>query len=230
VATFVERVGGGMHSVAVQVPDLAVTLARLDRLGVEVASRISDEIVFTRSGGTAGLVLEWASHVQHDDPRWGAPVPAFMEEPVVNVDRLAFAGAIVRDPARDGERLAEVLDTELVAYEHGDGADVPHCALDLGDCLLALYPIPPDESTSRAVWGDVYARPRCLALGLMVTDQGLAERALDAAGVPVHHRATDGRAVLVGGLPFPVVLTDRLLSGDPRRAGADSTRPLREEA
>ena len=75
VATFVERLGGGMHSVAVQVPDVAATLARLEPLGVEVASRISPEIVFTRSGGTAGLVLEWASHVQDDDPRWGAPPP-----------------------------------------------------------------------------------------------------------------------------------------------------------
>ena len=75
VATFVERLGGGMHSVAVQVPDLAATLARLEPLGVEVASRISDEIVFTRSGGTAGLVLEWASHVQDDDPRWARRCP-----------------------------------------------------------------------------------------------------------------------------------------------------------
>ena len=220
VATFVERLGGGMHSVAVQVPDVAATLARLEPLGVEVASRISDEIVFTRSGGTAGLVLEWASHVQDDDPRWGAPVPAFVEEPVVNVERMAFVGAIVRDPARDGERLAEVLGTALVTYAADDSengaSDVPHCALDLGDCLLALYPIPPDEATSRAVWGGVYERPRCLALGLSVADQGVAERALDVAGVPVHHRAGDGRAVLVDTLPFPVVLTDQLLAGDPR--------------
>jgi len=219
VATFVERLGGGMHSVAVQVPDLAATLTRLEPLGVEVASRIGPEIVFTRPGATAGLVLEWASHVQEDDPRFGAPVPPFVEEPVVQVERMAFVGAIVRDPVADGERLAEVLDTDLVAYEHGGAVDVAHCALDLGDCLLALYPIPPDEATSRAVWGGAYARPRCLALGLTVADQGVAERALDAVGVSVHHRASDGRAVLVAGLPFPVVLGDRLLTGDPRGAG-----------
>jgi hypothetical protein len=216
VATFVERLGGGMHSVAVQVPDVAATLARLEPLGVEVASRVSDEIVFTRSAGTAGLVLEWASHMQDDDPRWGARVPPFVAEPLVNVERMAFVGAIVRDPGRDGERLAEVLDTELVTYQPGDAPDVAQCALDLGDCLLALYPMPPDAATSRAVWGGVYERPRCLALGLTVVDQGVAERALDAAGVPVHHRAGDGRAVLVDGLPFPVVLTDQLLAGDPR--------------
>jgi hypothetical protein len=216
VATFVERLGGGMHSVAVQVPSLAATLARLEPLGVEVASRISDEIVFTRSGGTAGLVLEWASHVQDDDPRWGAPEPAYVTEPVVRVERMAFVGAIVRDPAADGARLAEVLDTDLVTYAHEGAVDVPHHALGLGDCMLALYPIPPDAATSRSVWGGTYERPRCLALGLSVADQQLGERALAAAGVPVHHHASDGRAVLVDGVPFPIVLTDQLLAGDPR--------------
>ena len=91
--------------------------------------------------------------------------------------------------------------------------------------MLALYPIPPDEATSRAVWGGAYDRPRCLALGLTVADQRLAERALDAAGVPVHHRANDGRAVLVAGLPFPVVLGDQLLTGDPRRARSTQENP-----
>jgi hypothetical protein len=224
VATFVERLGGGMHSVAVQVADVPAAVARLATLGVEVASEISPEIVFTRSGGTAGLVLEWASHVQDDDPRWGAPAPPFVTDPVVDVEHLAFVGAIVRDPVRDGARLAQVLDTDLVAYEHGGASDAAHCALDLGDCLLALYPVSPDEATSHAVWGGAYRRPRCLTLGLSVADQQQAERALAVAGVPVHHRASDGRAVLVDGLPFPIVLTDQLLPGDPR-----ATRDLQEE-
>ena len=107
---------------------------------------------------------------------------------------MAFVGAIVRDPATDGERLAEVLDTGLIAYEHGDAVDVAHCALDLGDCLLALYPVPPDEATSRAVWGGAYERPRVpRARACTVADQDVAERALEAAGVAVHHRAS-GRA------------------------------------
>src|SRR2546429_830383 len=45
VRSFVDRFGGGMHSVAVQVPDLAATLRRVEPLGVEVASRIGPEIV-----------------------------------------------------------------------------------------------------------------------------------------------------------------------------------------
>ncbi len=217
VGKFVERFGGGMHSFAVQVDDLAATLRRIEPLGVEVAVRLAPDLAFTRPGGTAGLVIEWGSHVQDDDPRFGAPVPAFVVPPVVNVELMAFVAALVRDPARDGERLAEVLDTDLVAYDHGTAPDVPHFALDLGDCMLALYPVPPDETTSRAVWGGHHDRPRCVALALTVTDLGAAERALAAEQVVVHHRTGDGRVVLDPSvLPFPVLLTEELLPGDPR--------------
>jgi catechol 2,3-dioxygenase-like lactoylglutathione lyase family enzyme len=219
VATFVDKLGGGMHSVAVQVSDLDATLRRLEPLGVEVSARIGPEIVFTRPGATAGIVLEWASHVQDDDPRWGAPVPPFVVEPLVNVERMAFVAALVRDPANDAARLAEVLDTKLVTYAHGDAADTPHHALDLGDCLLTLYPVPPDEATSQKVWGGSYDRPRCIALGLVVDDLGTAEAVLAEQGLAVHHRTGDGHLILVDGLPFPVMLTDRLLDGDPRTAG-----------
>ena len=51
VATFVERLGGGMHSIAVQVDDVPATLVRLEPLGVEVAARIAHDLVFTRPGG-----------------------------------------------------------------------------------------------------------------------------------------------------------------------------------
>jgi len=223
VAQFVERLGGGMHSVAVQVDDLAATLQRIEPLGVEVAARIGPDIVFTRPAATAGLVLEWASHVQDDDPRWGARLPPHVEPPVVAVDRVAFVGALVRDPATDARRLAAVLDTAMVEYGDGTtlGADVPHAALDLGDCMLALYPVPPDEDASLAVWGGRHSRPRCLGLALSVVDQRVAERALAAEGVVVHHRDADDRAVLVDGLPFPIVLTENLLPGDPRAAHPD---------
>jgi catechol 2,3-dioxygenase-like lactoylglutathione lyase family enzyme len=225
VAGFVERFGGGMHSVAVQVADLAATLRRVEPLGVEVAARISPEIVFTRPGATAGLVLEWASHVQDDDPRWGAALLPFTEPPVVAVDRMAFVAAVVADPVADGRRLAEVLDTELVDYGDGLGPDAPRVALDLGDSMLALYPLPPDEETSLAIWGGHHTRARCLALALSVVDQRVAERALAAEGVVVHHRGADGRAVLVDGLPFPVVLTETLLPGDPRAAHPNQEEP-----
>jgi len=184
-----------------------------------VSARVGPDIVFTRPGATAGIVLEWASHVQADDPRWGAPTPPVVEPPVVAVERMAFVAALVRDPVADARRLAEVLNTARFEYGERDdlGADVPHAALDLGDCMLALYPVPPDDATSRAIWGDVHTRPRCIALALSVSDQSVAERALAAEGVAVHHRGADGRVVLdPSALPFPVVLTEHLLPGDPR--------------
>ena len=219
VAQFVERFGGGMHSVAVQVGDLAATLRRIEPLGVEVAARIGPDIVFTRPGATAGLVFEWGSHVQEDDPRFGAPMLPYVEPPVVAVERMAFIAALVRDPAADARRLAEVLDTAMIEYGDGDslGPDVAHAALDLGDCMLALYPVPPDDATSRAVWGDAHERPRCVALALSVANLEVAERALAAEGVAVHHRAGDGRVLLdPAALPFPILLTEELLPGDPR--------------
>jgi hypothetical protein len=67
------------------------------------------------------------------------------------------------------------------------------------------------------VWGAVHNRPRCLALALTVDDVAAASRALHDAGVGVHHRSPDGSLVLdPAHLPFPVVLTDHLLPGDPR--------------
>jgi hypothetical protein len=52
---------------------------------------------------------------------------------------------------------------------------------------------------------------------LTVTDLGVAERALAAEHVVVHHRTGDGRVVLDPSvLPFPVLLTEQLLPGDPR--------------
>ena len=46
----------------------------------------------------------------------------------------------------------------------------------------------------------------------------------------MHHRAGDGSAVLVDGLPFPVVLTEQLLTGDPRqRAPTGGTMTTRDE-
>jgi catechol 2,3-dioxygenase-like lactoylglutathione lyase family enzyme len=221
VRAFVERFGGGMHSVAVQVHDLATTMRRLEPLGVEVATRIGPEIVFTRPGATAGLVLEWASHVQDDDPRWGAPPLPYVEAPVVAVERMAFVAALVRDPVANGRRLAEVLDTRVVEYGDGEtlGPDVPHAGLDLGDSVLALYPVPESEAVSRAVWGGHHERPRCIALALSVADQAVAEGALAPEGITVHHRCADGRVVLDPSvLPFPVVLTEQLLPGDPRTA------------
>ena len=219
VAAFVERLGGGMHSVAVQVPDLAATLARLEPLGVEVASRISPEIVFTRPGGDRGAGARVGEPRAGRRPALrGAPLPPFVVEPVVDVERMAFVGAIVRDPVRRRRASRRGARHRAGRRTTHDGAvDVPHGALDLGDCLLALYPVPPDAATSRAVWGGVYERPRWSRSGCPSPTRASpnARSATPACRCTTAPRRSTTRCSSTG-LPFPIVLTDRLLGGDPR--------------
>jgi hypothetical protein len=132
---------------------------------------------------------------------------------------VAFVGAVVDDPVAVAWHLGEVFDTEATVLSVDGPASLPRAAVALGDCSLALYPLPSNAAESTHVWGRVYDRARCLALGLEVDDREAAERALLDAGVGVHCRSSDGAAVLDPvSLPFPVVLTDRLLPGDPRGA------------
>jgi hypothetical protein len=184
---------------------------------VRVATRVDRGLAFTRPGDTGGLLVEWFSKRQPDDPRWGAPEPPFARPPVVAPTHVAFVGAIVDDPMTVARHLGDVFGTEVSVFASDGPASLPRAAVALGDCSLALYPIPPDASESVHVWGAVYDRARCLALGLAVADQPAAERALFDAGVAVHCRTPDGAAVLdPAALPFPVVLAERLLPGDPR--------------
>lgn len=217
VHRFVDRFGGGMHSVAVQVADTDAALARAEALGVRTASRPVPGVAFTRPVDTAGLLFEWNQNPQGDDPRWGHTIGPFTTPPVLQPRHFSSVGAIVADPLADGRRLATVLDTDLTVLADDGPADAPRVAIDLGDCSLLLYPLPsPDDS--QAIWGAVHERPRCLSMGLVVDDLREAEAALAAAGVGVRHRASGGDLVLdPAGLPFPVVLSDQLVPGDPRR-------------
>ena len=186
-----------------------------------MAARIGPDIVFTRPGGTAGLVLEWGSHVQDDDPRFGAPLAAVRRATGGAVERMAFVAALVRDPAADGERLAEVLDTDAGGVRRRDDSapDVPSRRARSRRLHARALPGPAGrDATSRAVWGGVHERPRCVALALSVADQGVAERAL---GGRRRRRAPSRRrrprsCSIPSVLPFPVVLTEQLLPGDPR--------------
>jgi catechol 2,3-dioxygenase-like lactoylglutathione lyase family enzyme len=217
VQKFVDRFGGGMHSVAVQVDDLDAALARAVRFGVRVASRIDWGLAFTSPRDTSGLLIEWYSKRQDDDPRWGAPEPPFVVEPVVTPRHVAYVAAIVADPMATAAHLGDVLETDTSVLDAAGAPDAVAAAVDLGDCMLALYPVPPGAAESERVWGAVHDRPRCLALALTVDDPTAAVSALADAGVGIHHRSSDGSLVLEPAeLPFPVILTDHLLPGDPR--------------
>ncbi len=95
----------------------------------------------------------------------------------------------------------------------------PVAGVSLGDCTLALFPVPGDDG--RALWGHTYERPRTHLLALRVDDLGAATDALHRAGITIV-RWEGGLVVLdpaaTGGVQ--IALTAALLPGDPR-TGAD---------
>jgi methylmalonyl-CoA/ethylmalonyl-CoA epimerase len=212
---FIERFGGGMHSIAVQVEDLDESLDRAAARGVRVAARVRPDLAFTRPADTAGILIEWRSGWAADDPRWGARLPPAVGSPAVTPLRLAFAGVVAPDPVATAARLAEVIGTNWSALP-ACGLGSPEAVVDLRDCLIACYRMPPPPE-STLLWGLSIDRPRCHAIGLQVDDPSGATAALEATGVRVLHRNPDGSRVLGGGgLAFPIVLVDELLIGDPR--------------
>ena len=87
--------------------------------------------------------------------------------------------------------------------------------VSLGDCTLALFPLPGGDG--RALWGRPYERARTHLLALRVDDLGAADRALHRAGITIVRRE-GGLVVLdpaaTGGVQL--ALTGALLPGDPR--------------
>jgi catechol 2,3-dioxygenase-like lactoylglutathione lyase family enzyme len=214
VQAFVERFGGGMHSIALQVDDTEAAKAHFAALDVAVATEPYAGMVWTRPADTAGVLIEWFSLEEPTDPRWGARVPDG-PRPLVPVERLAFVTAMVRDPARDGERLAEILGTSATQIADRGASHNIEVLLSLGDCSLALIELG-DAETSFARWGVAYDRPRVHGVGLQVDDVDAALGALAGVGIGAHCR-TDGFVVLDPlALPLPVMLCDHLLPGDPR--------------
>jgi hypothetical protein len=216
VDRFVQRFGSHMSSIAVQVEDADATVRHLEALGVRVASRIDEVIVFTDPRDTAGVVIEWYGGQAPNDPRFGTPIPAYPVAPLLDVQRMAFGGAVVDDPATAAARLADVLGTEVTFRDDVAAAGEPAAGVSLGDMTLALYPIP-DEPDGERLWGHVYRRAQTSNLGVEVPDLQVARAALVDAGVRLVR--ADDRSVVVhpdetGGIVLVVV--DALLPQDPR--------------
>ena len=214
-AQFVARHGGGVHSVALQVRDLAATMTYLEGHGARIAARPRPEMCFTDPRDTAGVFLQWSTFAMDEDPRFGGSVPPPGREPLVAVDQHAYVGALVEDPRACARRLAALTDT-AVTFEHPDAAaGDPVAGVSLGDCTLALFASDPSAGT--ATWGRAYARPRAHLVALRVADLAAARRTLHGAGVAVVRESEDLLVVdpsETGGVP--VALTGRLLPGDPR--------------
>jgi catechol 2,3-dioxygenase-like lactoylglutathione lyase family enzyme len=213
---FVERHGGGVHSVALQVEDLEATMAHLHALGVRIAARPRPEMCFTDPRDTGGVFLQWSCFALDVDPRFGAALPAPHVDVSVPVSEHAFVGALVEDPLRLAPRLAEMTGTDVTFADATAGPDAPAAGVSLGDCTLALFALSP--AATPPLWGRRYERPRTHLIGLRVGDLVAARRSLAEVGVS-NVRADEHLVVVdpaaTGGVQ--VALCDRLLAGDPRR-------------
>jgi catechol 2,3-dioxygenase-like lactoylglutathione lyase family enzyme len=214
-AQFVARFGGGMHSVALQVDDLGATMAHLEAQGVRIAARPRPEMCFTDPRDTAGVFFQWSTFALDVDPHFGAAAPPPSPGALVPVTHHAWVGAVVEDPRGAANRLAALLGT-AVTFDHREAAPGhPLAGVSLGDCTLALHPLP--ETDGPALWGRSYDRPRAHLLALRVDDLRGAVSTLEDAGVAPVRTAHDLIVLdpaVTGGVQ--TALTDTLLPGDPR--------------
>jgi hypothetical protein len=214
VREFVQRFGGGMHSIGLQIDDADAAKEHFSALSVRVASEPFPGLLFTHPRDTAGVLLEWNAVPQADDPRFGAPVPEPTPCPVP-VEQLAFLTAAVDEPERDACRLTQVLGT-ATTFERPIGGGI-EAGVSLVDCTLALV--------DRSVTG--YDRPRAHGIGLRVRDLEEAVAALATVGRATEPVAPHLALVADGAMPVPVYLCDELLPGDPRRDALRRAGPMR---
>ena len=216
-AQFVERFGGGMHSIALQVENLEATMAHLQQEEVHIAARPLPEMCFSDPRDTGGIFFQWSTFELPVDPRFGAPRPDPLPATRVLAPAThhAFVGALVDDPLAWAERFASLLGSTVTFAQADAAPGHPMAGVSLGDCTLALFPLPGDDG--RALWGRTYERPRTHLLALQVDDLGAATDALHGAGITIVR--WDGDLVVLdpaatGGVQ--IALTGSLLPGDPR--------------
>jgi hypothetical protein len=216
-AQFVERFGGGMHSIALQIENLEATMAHLQQEQVHIAARPLPEMCFSDPRDTGGIFFQWSTFELPVDPRFGAsrPDPPTSGRVLTPVTQHAFIGALVEDPLAWAGRFASLLGTTVTFVQADAAPGHPMAGVSLGDCTLALFPLPGDDS--RELWGRTYERARTHLLALRVDDLGAATDALHRAGITIV-RWEAGLVVLdpaaTGGVQ--VALTESLLPGDPR--------------
>jgi hypothetical protein len=216
-AQFVSRFGGGMHSLALQVEDLEATMAHLQQEEVHIAARPRPEMCFSDPRDTGGIFFQWSTFELDVDPRFGAPPPGPPPPSQVLAPAVqhAFVGALVDDPIARASTFATLLGTTVTFEDATAPPGHPMAGVSLGDCTLALFPLPGDES--HTLWGRPYGRPRTNLLALRVDDLGAATDALHRAGITIVR--WDGDLVVLdpaatGGVQ--IALTGSLLPGDPR--------------
>ena len=217
VRKFVERLGGGMHSMALRVADVPAIDAMKTRfagLDVNVVATIGDQVFFTAPADTGGLLLEWSAMQTDDDPRFGYDLPSEPPESAVTVANYGFVSAVVEDPIATADQLAALFGTDVVRTSPDAGPGEIGAIVSLVDNLLVLFALPADDGSWP--WGPTPTRPRFHGQGLVVDD---LDRALAALGdAEVHPGRSFENFVLLESpaLPAPTFLSDGFLLGDPR--------------
>ena len=212
---FVERVGPGMHSYALQVVDLDATIAHLGEAGVNLGVRPAEGFCFTDPRTTGGLLFEWSNFTVDEDPRIGAPTPPYTTAAILDVTTHAFVAALVPDPIEWAETYAALFGFTEAFRDISASLGEPVVGLAAPDCILALYRLPGPQSME--LWGVDHLRPRCHALGLGVPDLAEAASALDSAGVRLVRRSETALVVDPSQTgEVPLVVIEGLLPGDPR--------------
>jgi Glyoxalase/Bleomycin resistance protein/Dioxygenase superfamily len=216
-ARFVNRTGGGVHSVALQVANLDATIDHLERLGVAMAARPAEAFCFSDPRHTGGVFLEWFAGDVPEDPRYGGTLSTSSDKPLLAVSRQAFVGAVVDEPSHWAERFATLLDTDVLFDNAGGNRGQPIAGVSLKDNVLALYGLP--EAESKTLWGADLPRPRTHIVGLQVPQLAGVYDLLIEDGFGII-RSDDDAIVLdpasTGGIG--VVLVEDLLPNDPRTA------------
>ncbi|MDP3890776.1 VOC family protein [Nocardioides sp.] len=185
VATFLDRYGPGIHSLAWTVDDLWATDALLRRDGVRVTGTdIPGRHFFMHPRDTAGIFIEWTDSIFAQDPRDGAPPPPAPEEAVVVVRDLAWITAVVRDAAATAETLTKLVDcTRLAGNGAGAAADAEVVDLAISDLVLRL--VAPRDPASPLGTALATRGPRLYSACLGVDNLALTRKSLAAENIEV---------------------------------------------
>ena len=219
-ARFLARFGPGMYGLAFQVDDLAAAADWFEQQRAPYVGEVSTGYVFTQPRATEGIHLEWADKDFGDfDPHFGrVALPEFAEPPRLEVERVAFFGALVDDPERARARLQQLCPAPLLFQNPAARAGEKAVGLGYVDASLVLYPMS-DDATARRLWGPLVNRPRLHLMALRVRDLEHARAQFakdgvrrlwdrpDAGEFMTDPRDTHGIALL---------WTDRDLPNDPR--------------
>jgi len=215
MAATLARMRPCLQLVAVQVQDLDATCEHLRGVGATVM-RTHDHIALTHPRDCGGVFFEWFTGQPEFDPRFGGPVPDYHRPAALDVQRMSWVGAMVHEPAEMARRAAQMLGTEVTFADVDAPPGAPAAGVSLADNTLALFPMV-DEDECRRLWGVAHPRPRSHALAVEVPDLEAAAEALARRRIGVVRRDDVGIVLdpKVTGMA-PVVITGRLLPGDPR--------------